>query len=274
MPIHPTAVIAGSARIDETAHVGPYCVVGDDSAVGAGVVLQSHVVIGDRTHIGANCRLHPFSVVGGPPQDLKYHGEPSRTIIGDGTVVRECATVNGGTEGGIMETRVGKNCLLMTSCHVAHDCRVGDGVVMANNATLAGHVVVGDRAVIGGLAAVHQFVRIGEYAMIGGLAGVERDVIPYGLASGDRAFLAGLNLVGLKRGGFDKKDVQSLLKAFAELFDAGEDATLKQRTAETAQRYADNPLLARIVAFMERESERGLCRPKNGDAAGAKAKTS
>ena len=270
--IHPTAVVAPSARIENDAHIGPYCIVGEDSVIGKGVTLQSHVVIGDRTAIGAGCVAHPFSVIGAPPQDLKYGGEKSFTKIGEQTTVREHVTINSGTEGGGMETRVGSHCLLMTACHVAHDCRVGDYVVMANNATLAGHVKVGDRAVIGGLAAVHQFVRIGEYAMIGGLAGIERDVIPFGLASGERAALAGLNLVGIKRGGFEKKDVQSLLKAFADIFDVEND-TLKNRTDEALKKYADNPLLERIAAFMFADSDRGLCRPKSDGISDVKLKT-
>jgi len=271
--IHPSAIVSPSARIARGACVGPYCVIGDEAEIGEGAQLLSHVVIGDRALIGANCRIHPFAVVGGSPQDLKYKGEKSRAVIGEGTTIREHATVNNGTEAGGMETRVGKNCLLMTACHVAHDCRVGDGVIMANNATLAGHVTVGDRAVLGGLSAVHQFVRIGEYAMIGGLAGVERDVIPFGLANGDRAFLAGLNLVGLKRGGFEKKDMQSLLKAFAELFDSSEDVTLRGRMEDVLAHYADNALLRRIIEFMGENSDRGLCRPKKNDDANNKAKT-
>jgi UDP-N-acetylglucosamine acyltransferase len=260
--VHPTAVIADGARIADGVRIGPYCVVGEHVTIGAGTELKSHVAIDGRTHLGERVTVYPFASLGHAPQDLKYQGEPSETFIGDDTVIREYVTINPGTAGGGMKTVVGKKCLLMAGAHVAHDCIVGDGVVMANNATLAGHVAVGDRAVIGGLAAVHQFVRIGESAMIGGLSGIENDVIPFGQAVGERASLVGLNLVGLKRGGFDREQIRALRDAFAVLFETNDNALLRARLDEAERQFADMPAVQKIVAFIRADSGRGVCRPK------------
>jgi len=222
--IHPTAVIEPGARLAESARVGPYCVVGSEVELQDGVELVSHVVVAGRTVVGADTRIFPFASIGHRPQDLKYQGEKSRLEIGRRYIVREHVTMNPGTSGGGMLTRVGDGCLFMVGAHVAHDCRLGDDVIMANNATLAGHVAIGDYAILGGLSAVHQFVRIGKHAMIGGVTGVERDVIPYGQVVGDRARLVGLNIVGLQRRGFSREQVQALRTAYQMLF--GEAGTL------------------------------------------------
>jgi UDP-N-acetylglucosamine acyltransferase len=199
--IHPTAIVAGGARLAEDVVIGPYCVVGDNVVLGAGVRLLSHVVVDGRTSVGEGTRIFPFVSIGLEPQDLKYRGEASTLVIGRHNTIREHVTINPGTAGGGMVTRIGDHCLLMVGAHVAHDCQLGDHVIMANNATLAGHVVVEDYALLGGLSAVHQFVRIGRHAMIGGMSGVERDVIPYGQVMGDRARLTGLNIIGMQRRG-------------------------------------------------------------------------
>ncbi len=222
--IHPTAVIEPGARLAESARVGPYCVVGSEVELQDGVELVSHVVVAGRTVVGADTRIFSFASIGHRPQDLKYQGEKSRLEIGRRYIVREHVTMNPGTSGGGMLTRVGDGCLFMVGAHVAHDCRLGDDVIMANNATLAGHVAIGDYAILGGLSAVHQFVRIGKHAMIGGVTGVERDVIPYGQVVGDRARLVGLNIVGLQRRGFSREQVQALRTAYQMLF--GEAGTL------------------------------------------------
>ena len=195
--IHPTAVVDPKAEIASTALIGPYCVVGPDVRLGESVELLSHVAVAGRTTIGDGTRIFPFASIGHRPQDLKYRGEPSTLDIGKNNQIREHVTMNPGTEGGGMVTRVGNDCLFMASAHVAHDCILGDNVIMANNATLAGHVTVGEFAFLGGLSAVHQFVRIGKHAMIGGMSGVEGDVIPFGTVIGNRAHLNGLNIVGL-----------------------------------------------------------------------------
>ncbi|MEN8195136.1 MAG: acyl-ACP--UDP-N-acetylglucosamine O-acyltransferase [Pseudomonadota bacterium] len=261
--IHETAVVDAAAKIGTDVSIGPYCVVGPDVTLGDGAVLKAHVVVDGLTKIGDGTQIYPFASIGLPPQDLKYAGEKSMLIIGRNNVIREYVTMNPGTEGGGMETRVGDNGLFMIGTHVAHDCEVGNHVIMANNATLAGHVSVGDFAVIGGLAAVHQFVRIGEHAMIGGLSGVEHDVIPFGSVMGERASLSGLNIIGLKRRGFDRDTIHGIRAAYRELFAAG--GTLEERLAKVAGEFADNTVVQQVAAFIHADSRRGLVIPKSGN---------
>jgi len=263
--LHPTAVVEPGARLAETARVGPYCVVGPEVELQDGVELVSHVAVAGRTVVGAETRIFPFASIGHQPQDLKYQGEKSGLEIGRRNVVREHVTMNPGTTGGGMLTRVGDGCLFMVGAHVAHDCRLGDNVIMANNATLAGHVTIGDFAFLGGLSAVHQFVRIGKHAMIGGVTGVERDVIPYGQVVGDRARLVGLNIVGLQRRGFSREQVQALRTAYQMLF--GEAGTLAERVDEVARQFTDVEPVRDIVDFIRADSQRGLCRPQGVNGA-------
>lgn len=258
--IHPTAVVEPGARLAENARVGAYCIVGSEVELQDGVELVSHVVVAGRTVVGAETRIFPFASIGHQPQDLKFQGEKSRLEIGRRNVVREHVTMNPGTTGGGMVTRVGDGCLFMVGAHVAHDCRLGDNVIMANNATLAGHVVIGDYAVLGGLSAVHQFVRIGKHAMIGGVTGVERDVIPYGQVLGDRARLVGLNIVGMQRRGFSREQVQAVRTAYQMLF--GEAGTLAERVDEVARQFMDVEPVRDIVEFIRADSQRGFCRPQ------------
>ncbi len=260
--IHPTAIVEPGAKLAEDVTIGPYCVVGGDVALGPGGRLESHVVVGGRTTIGANCHIYPFASVGLPPQDLKYEGEPSELVIGDDNTIREYVTMNPGTRGGHMLTRVGSNGLFMMGVHIAHDCRVGDHVVMANNATLGGHVEVGDYAFLGGLSAVHQFVRIGRHAMVGGMSGIEHDVIPYGSVMGDRAHLSGLNVIGIKRRGFSREDIHALRRAYRLLF--AQEGTMAERLADVAQLFIDNEAVLEIVEFMRADTARALCLPKDG----------
>lgn len=258
--IHPTAIISNKAKIAASVSVGPYCTIGEHVEIGEGTRLISHVVVDGHTKIGALNTIYPFASIGLPPQDLKYKGEPSTLEIGDHNTIREYTTMNPGTEGGGMRTRVGNHCLFMVSTHVAHDCQVGNHVILANNATLAGHVVVGDYVVIGGLAAVHQFVRIGHHSMIGGLSGVEHDVIPYGSVMGERAGLAGLNLVGLKRRGMERDDIHALRNAYKELFEV-DGSTLADRASQVAKKYAHIKSVMEVVEFMLAKSHRQLCVP-------------
>lgn len=257
--IHPSAVVDPGAKIAESATIGPYCVVGADVELADEVVLHAHVVVAGRTRIGAGTAIYPFASIGHPPQDLKYRGEPSELVIGERNTIREHVTMNPGTEGGGMLTRVGNDCLFMTGAHVAHDCLIDDHVIMANNATLGGHVVVGEHAIIGGLSAVHQFTRIGRHAMIGGMTGVEQDVIPYGSALGDRARLSGLNIIGLKRRGFSRDDIHALRTAYRLLF--AEEGTKTERLADVGEIYSDNVTVMEIVSFMSSDSPRGICQP-------------
>jgi UDP-N-acetylglucosamine acyltransferase len=258
--IHPTAIVAPGALLADDVAIGPYCVIGEHVCLGPGVSLSAHVVVEGRTTIGAGTRIFPFASIGFEPQDLKYRGEESSLEIGSNNTIREYVTMNPGTIGGGMVTRVGSNSLFMVGVHIAHDCQVGDGVVMANNATLAGHVVIEDHAILGGLSAVHQFCRIGRHAMVGGLTAVVRDVIPYGQATGDRARLAGINIVGMQRSGFTREDINGLRNAYQILF--ADEGTLVERVDEIAERFAGNGPVADIVAFIRADSSRAICQPK------------
>ena len=259
--IHPTAIIASTATIGNDVAIGPYCVVDGEVTIGAGTKLVSHVSVSGQTTIGTNCTIHPFASLGSPPQDLKFKGEKSKLVIGDHCSIREHVTMNPGTEGGGLLTSVGDYCLFMVGSHVAHDCKVGNRVIMANNATLGGHVEVGDHAIIGGLAAVHQFVRIGTHAIIGGMSGVEHDVIPFGSVMGERANLAGLNLVGLKRQGFDRDTIHALRNAYKMLFEE-EDGTLVERSVKTRENYGAVKEVMQILSFVDDKGSRSLCVPK------------
>ena len=257
--VHATAVIEAGAEIGPGCRIGPYCVIGPEVVLGARVTLMSHVAVAGRTTIGEDTVVFPFASLGHIPQDLKFHGERVELVIGARNRIREHVTMNPGTEGGGGVTRVGDDNLFMMATHVAHDCIIGSHVIMANNATLGGHVVIEDFAVLGGLCAIHQFVRIGRGAMIGGLAGVVADVIPYGSVMGERAHLAGLNLVGLKRRGASRDDIHGLRAAFAEMFEG--EGTLQERTRRAGEHHAGNPLVAEIVAFVTDESARSFTVP-------------
>jgi UDP-N-acetylglucosamine acyltransferase len=261
--IHPTAIVAPGARLADDVVIGPYCVIGEDVALAAGVSLKSHVVVDGRTTIGEGTRIFPFASIGHETQDLKYQGEPSSLEIGRHNTIREYVTINPGTEGGGMVTRVGNHCLLMVGAHVAHDCQIGDHVILVNNATLGGHVIVEDYAILGGLSAVHQFVRIGRHAMIGGMSGVERDVIPYGQVMGDRARLNGLNIIGMQRRGFSREDIQGLRSAYQFLF--SDDGTFNDRVNEAAERFAGIAPVDDIIAFIRADSSRAICQPKGAN---------
>lgn len=258
--IHPTAIVTPGAMLAEDVVIGPYCIVGGNVTLGPRVTLRAHAVVDGHTTIAEGTRLFPFASIGLEPQDLKYRGERSELVIGRNNTIREYVTMNPGTEGGGMVTRVGDGCLFMVGAHVAHDCRIGDHVVMANNATLAGHVIVEDYAVLGGLCAVHQYVRIGKHAMIGGMSGVERDVIPYGQVMGDRARLCGLNIIGMQRRGFSREDIQGLRNAYQFLFSA--DGTLSDRVNETAERFSGIAPVDDIIEFIRADSSRAICQPK------------
>ena len=262
--IHPTAIVESEASIGADVVIGPYCLVGAEVKLASGVKLLSHAVVTGRTAIGEGTVIYPFASIGHRPQDLKYKGEASTLEIGRNNVIREHVTMNPGTEGGGMVTRVGDDCLFMVGCHVAHDCIIGNHVIMANNATLGGHVEIGDHAILGGLSAVHQFVRIGRYAMIGGMSGVEQDVIPYGSVMGDRAKLSGLNIVGMKRHGVSRDNIHALRTAYRLLF--AQEGALNERLDDVIEMYNGNEPVMEIVTFMRAESVRGVCQPKTGNA--------
>lgn len=255
--LHPTAIVDARAELDCEVEIGPYCVVGAGVQIGKGTELRSHVAVQGWTTLGENNVVFPFASVGSPPQDLKYKGEPSRLWIGNGNTIREYVSLNPGTSGGGMVTRVGDQNLLMMYCHIAHDCIVGDRNVIANGATLGGHVVVEDHVIVGGLVGIHQFVRIGSGAILGAGSMVSMDVPPYCNATGDRARLRGLNLEGLKRRGFDKATIGAIRQAYRIAFRSKlktEDALARIR-----QELPAIPEVEKFVQFIA-GSRRGVCR--------------
>ena len=257
--IHPTAVIAAGAELAATVEIGPYAIIGAHVRVGEGTTVGPHAVIEGRTTIGRGNHIFQFASVGAIPQDKKYRNEESQLIIGDYNAIREFATLHIGTTGGGMVTRVGDYNLFMNYSHVAHDCQIGSHVVLANGATLAGHVFVEDYVTIGGLVAIHQFTRIGESALLAGGAMVSQDVPPYCTATGDRAHLHGLNLIGLKRRGFSGEDIVALKKAYRILF--GDGLTLKEALLRLREEYTFPSPVTHLADFVE-QAQRGICRPR------------
>jgi UDP-N-acetylglucosamine acyltransferase len=259
--VHPAAAVDPKAELGEGVEIGPFAVIGPQVRLGRNVKIHSHAVVTGLTDIGEGCEIHPFAVIGGPPQDVKYRGERSELAVGPFTTIREHVTMNGGTEGGGHVTRVGSHCLLLTGAHVAHDCQIGNHVILVNNATLGGHITVEDHAILGGLCAVHQWVRIGAYGFVGGMSAVEADVIPFGMALGNRASLAGLNIVGLKRQGFSREQIHALRKAYGLLF--SQEGTLQERIDDVEKMFPDEAPVQRIVAFMRAKTDRSFCVPRN-----------
>lgn len=257
--IHPSAIVAPGAQVAQEAVIGPWCTIGPDVVIEAGARLISHVVVDGHTVIGAGAVLYPFCTVGMAPQDLKYRGEPTETVIGPRTQLREHCTIHRGTVTGTGTgiTRVGADCLLMAVVHVAHDCALGDGVIVANNVVMGGHVTIGDHAVIGGASALHQFVRIGRGAMVGGASGVEADVVPFSTVLGNRATLSGLNIIGLKRRGVDKAGLHRIRAAFRTLFVENADEVFAHRV-QRVREMADDPYIAEMLEFLDMPSKRGL----------------
>lgn len=256
--IHPAAVVEDGATIGPNCEIGAFAHVGPEVTLGAGCVLKSHVVVAGWTDIGDETTIYPFASVGHAPQDLKYAGERTKLEIGSKNRIREGVTLNPGTVGGGGLTKIGDNNLLMVNTHIGHDCILGSNIVIANGVSLGGHVIVADNVIMGGHSAIHQFCRIGTGAMLAGFAAVVEDVIPYGMVHGNRADLTGLNLVGLKRRGYDKADIHSLRAAFKDVFhqDAG---TLQERLSKALGDYPDSGLVAQMVAFAQADTSRGLC---------------
>lgn len=260
--IHPTAIIEQGAKLGAGVKIGPYCLVGSGVTLGDEVELLSHAVVAGTTSIGARTRIFPFASIGHQPQDLKYKGEPASLTVGADCIIREGVTMNPGTAGGGSETTVGNGCAFLANSHVGHDCRVGSNVIFSNNVMLAGHCNVGDFAIIGGGAAVIQFARVGAHSFLGGMSGLENDLIPYGMALGNRAYLSGLNIVGLQRRGFARNDIHDLRRAYRLLFAA--EGTLMERVEDVKTEFAGQPIVEEIIAFIREGGKRSLCTPKNG----------
>ncbi len=258
--IHPTAVVEDASRLGAGVKIGPYCVVGADAVLGDGVELVSHVVVAGHTTIGARTRIFPFASIGHQPQDLKFKGERTTLAVGSDCIIREGVTMNPGTEGGGSKTVVGDRCAFLANSHVGHDCIVGNNVIFSNNVMLAGHCNVGDFAILGGGAAVIQFARVGPHAFVGGMSGLENDLIPYGMALGNRAYLSGLNIVGLQRRGFSRADIHDLRRAYRLLFAA--EGTLLERVDDVSAEFSGHPIVAEIVAFIRAGGKRSICTPR------------
>jgi UDP-N-acetylglucosamine acyltransferase len=257
--VHATAIVEPGAKLGEGVRIGPFCLVSGEATLGDGVELISHVVVAGRTTIGARTRVFPFASIGHQPQDLKYKGEPSTLSVGSDCIIREGVTMNPGTEGGGMQTVIGNGCAFLANSHVGHDCRIGSNVIFSNNVMLAGHVTVGDYAGLMGGAAVHQFARVGAHAFLGGMSGLENDLIPYGMALGNRAHLSGLNIIGLQRRGFSREQIHSLRRAYRLLF--ADEGTLLERLDDVEAEFQDHPIVKEIVAFIRGGGKRGLCVP-------------
>ena len=258
--IHPTAVVEAGAKIGEGSTVGPFCHIGPNVALGKETDLKSHVVVAGNTTIGDRARIFPFASIGHEPQDLKFAGEETTLEIGDDCLIREGVTMNPGTAGDASNTRIGNQCVFLANSHVAHDCQIGNGVIFSNGVLLAGHCKVGNHVIIGGGAAVLQFCRLGDNAFIGGMAGVENDVIPFGMALGNRAYLGGLNLIGMKRAGIDRESIHLARSVFKEIF-SGNNSVQEAAGSIDIQKSKD-PVVSKILGFILDSGDRSLCTPK------------
>lgn len=258
--VHPTALVAEGAKLSDGVSIGAYSIIGPHVVIKEGTKIDSHVVIQGHTTIGAKTVVYPFAVLGMTPQNMHYKNEPSTLEIGDSCTIREHVTIHPGTEKGGMKTIIGSNCYLMINVHIGHDCHIGNNVIMANGATLGGHVYVGDFANIGGLAAIHQFVRIGSYAMISGTAGVSEDVIPFGTVVAMKAKLGGLNIIGMKRRGFERQDIHDLRNAY-KLLAKDQTGTFEERLEKIQSLYGNCRTVKELLTFINKEPDRPLCLP-------------
>ncbi len=256
--IHKSSVIDPKAKIGKNVKIGPFCFVGPKVNLNDDVELISNVHIDGNTIVGKGTKIYPFASIGTDPQDLKFKGEQNSLVVGKNNVIREYVTINPGTEGGGSKTVIGNNCLFMISSHVAHDCKIGNNVVIANNVPLGGHVTIEDSVVIGGNSAVQQFTRIGRLAMIGGMTGVLKDVIPFGLSFGNRNYLQGINLIGLRRNKYENKKIMELDKAFKKIFSSN---NLQENLSKINGEYKGNELVEEVTKFIEKDKKRPICSP-------------
>ena len=256
--IHKTAVIDPKAKLHSSVKIGPYSVIGANVEIEENTEVQSHVSIVGNTKVGKNNKIYPFASIGNDPQDLKFQGEKTKLEIGNNNKIREYVTINPGTKGGGGITKLGNNCLFMVSAHIAHDCFVGDNVILANNVPLGGHAHIEDNVIIGGNSAVQQFTRVGRSAMIGGMCGVVRDIIPYGIAHGNRSVLQGLNLIGLRRKNIPNKDIKILSDAYKEIF---KNENLTENLNNLSKELRQHDLVSEVVGFIENDKKRPICTP-------------
>ena len=256
--IHKTAIIDSKAKISANVEIGPYATIGPNVEIGENTLIQSHVNITGNTTIGKGNKFYSFASIGSDPQDLKYKGEETTLLIGDNNTIREHVTINTGTVQGGGLTKIGNNNLIMIGAHIAHDCIIGNNIVMANNTAIAGHAEIEDFVIIGAKCGVQQFTRIGKRAMIGGMTGVLRDVIPYGLSTGNRNYLNGINVVGLRRDKVSNKDILGLTDAYKEIF---KTEVLSENLKNLNGKYTDNPLVKDVLDFINKDKKRPICTP-------------
>jgi UDP-N-acetylglucosamine acyltransferase len=253
--VHPTTLVEPGAELAAGVSIGPFAIVGPEVRVGPGTSIGSHTVLEGRMAIGAECRIGSHVVIGAPPQDVKYHGEPTQVVIGDRCLIREFATIHRASVGGSGVTSIGPDCFIMAYAHVAHDCQVGEQVIMANLASLAGHVQIGSFVVIGGMTGIHQFVRIGDYAFLGACSGALQDIPPFVKVQGDRGKPYGLNVVGLRRHGFSVETIRALKAAYHLVYTSGLNTS--QALEQLEQRFPGSPEVQRFADFIKR-SQRGI----------------
>ena len=256
--IHKTAIVDKKAKISAKVIIGPYSIIGPNVQIGKGTEIQSHVNITGNTIIGNNTKIFPFASVGTNPQDLKYNGEETKLEIGNNNILREHVTINIGTVGGGGKTKIGNNNLIMIGAHIAHDCIVGNNVVIANSAAIAGHAQISDDVIIGGKCGIQQFTRIGKMAMIGGMSGVSRDVIPYGLSFGNRNYLDGINLIGLRRKKVSNKEILALSEAYKEIF---KTKSLHDNLEKLSETLKINIYVREVIDFINHDKKRPICTP-------------
>ena len=256
--IHKSSIIHQDAKVGKNVKIGPYSVIGPNVEIEENVEILSHVNISGNTKIGSKTKIYPFASIGTDPQDLKFKGEKNSLIIGKKNTIREYVTINPGTEGGGGLTTIGDNCLFMISSHVAHDCKVGSNVVIANNVPLGGHAIIEDSVVIGGNSAVQQYTRIGRLAMVGGMTGVLKDVIPFGLSFGNRNYLKGLNLIGLRRNNYENKTILELSEAYKKIFSEG---NFHENVSKINGNYKNNNLVKEVTNFILKDKKRPICSP-------------
>ena len=256
--IHKTSIVQKNSKISKNVKIGAYAVIGENVDIEEDVEIHSHVIVTGNTKIGKGTKIYPFACIGTDPQDLKFNGEQNNLVIGQHNTIREYVTINPGTKAGGGVTSIGNNCLFMISSHVAHDCKVGNNVVIANNVPLAGHVTIEDSVIIGGNSAVQQFTRIGRMAMVGGMTGVLKDIIPFGLSFGNRNYLKGLNLIGLRRGKYENKLIIELGEAYKKIFSK---KNLHENLDQISNEYKENKLVSEVIKFISKDKKRPICSP-------------
>ena len=256
--IHKTAIIDSKAKISSSVKIGPYSIIGPNVEISINTTIQSHVNISGHTMIGKNNMIYPFASIGSAPQDMKYKNEMTKLLIGDNNTIREYVTINPGTVKGGGVTKIGNDNLIMISAHIAHDCIVGNNIVIANSVAIAGHAEIDDYVIIGGNCGVQQFTRIGKMAMIGGMTGVSRDVIPYGLSTGNRNYLNGVNVVGLRRSKVSNNEIIVLTDAYKEIF---KTESLNYNLNELNKEFKLNNLVKEVVEFINKDKKRPICTP-------------